>query len=86
MKVPVVILCSWIQGPAEETLVIRERISSGGQVPSNHPVVVPKSMKGNPELRLKKKRGQRVNCHRQKNWEQGHQSPKLNGLPRLKKN
>ena len=57
MKVPVVIWCSWIQGLLEETLVVKQRISSVGQVPSNHRVVVMiESMKGKPKFTLEEKR------------------------------
>ena len=50
------ILGSWIQGPTEETLVVKQRISSLGQVSFNHRVVVTKSMKGKPKLIVEKKR------------------------------
>ena len=56
MKVPVVILCSWIQGLLEETLVVKQRISSVGQMSSNCHVVVTKSMKDTPKLTSEEKR------------------------------
>jgi hypothetical protein len=53
LKSPVV---NWIQGPTEETFVVKKRISSMGQVSSNHHIVVTKSKKGKPKLTLEKKK------------------------------
>ena len=79
-----------MQGPTEETLVAKQRIScSVDQVPSSRRVVVTRSMKGKPKLTLEEKWnrvGQGVKCHRQKNGEQGHQSSELISPPRLRKN
>lgn len=51
-----VILCNWIQWLMEVTLVVKPRILSMGQVPSNCHVAVKKFMKSKPKLTLVKEK------------------------------
>ena len=79
----VVILCSLIQESMKKTSVVKQRISSLGQVPSNFPVVVTKSMKGKHKLILEEKRiGQAGEFPQAKEWgEEGTKSQSSSVLP-----
>ena len=56
-------------------MVVKLRISSMGQVPSGHHVVVTKFMKGKPKLTLEEKRTGQAGelTATAKEWGQGHQ-------------